>query len=198
MSLFLDHARSTELYRRLCRVPATDDGNLLEHTSDQVAEAQTEFLRWALQLARPKVLLETGTHKALFGYVVSLLLRDVVLHTLDVHPGAAEAVGALNAGQSNVSCVFHAGDSRETFPRLSVPAQFAWLDGGTEHDVVMSDLLQCYRLRVPYVAVDDTAYPSVKNAVGYVLDHFPYTVVPNPFGDKDSRGAVLLHLSENC
>jgi hypothetical protein len=198
MSLFVDHARATALYRQLCRVPATDDGNLLEHTDDKIAEAQTEFLRWALQLARPKVLLETGTQKALFGYVVSLLLRDVVLHTLDCHPGAAQAVSVLNAGQGNVTCVLHAGDSRVTFPGLSVPAAFAWLDGSTQHEIVLSDLLQCYRLRVPYVAVDDTAYLSVRKAVDYTLDHFPYAIIENPFRENDRRGAMLLHLPERA
>jgi hypothetical protein len=197
MNLFLAHARSTDLYKQLCRVSATDDGNLLEHTSDQVAEAQTEFLRWALQLARPKVIVETRANKGLFGYFVSLLLHDVVLHTLGVHPGAAQAVKTLNAGQVNVSCIFYEGDSRVTFPRLHVQADFAWLGGGHQHDVMLSDLLQCYRLQIPYVAVEDATYPSVRKEVAYTLDHFPYAVLPNPFTPNDSRGAMLLHLSGN-
>jgi hypothetical protein len=195
MSLFLDHVRSTDLYKELCRLSATDDGNLLEHTSDEVAEAQTEFLRWALLLARPKVIVETGTNKGLFGYLVSLLLQDIVLHTLDIHPGAAQAVKTLNAAQTKVSCIFYEGDSRVTFPQLQIHADFAWLDGGQQHDVILSDLLQCCRLQIPYVAVDYGAYPSVGKAVAYTLDHFPYTAVPNPFAANDSRGPLLLHLS---
>ena len=33
--------------------------------------------------------------------------------------------------------------------------------------------------------------------MNYALDHFPYTVVPNPFLEHDSRGAMLLHLESN-
>ncbi len=55
------------------------------------AEAQIEFLRWALHLANPRIIIETGTHKGLFGYLVSVLMKDVVIHTLDVHSGAAKA-----------------------------------------------------------------------------------------------------------
>ena len=60
MSLFLEYARSTDLYRALCHVFVSQDGNLLEQTNMIIAEAQTEFLRWALCLARPSVIIETA------------------------------------------------------------------------------------------------------------------------------------------
>jgi hypothetical protein len=194
MSLFLDRARSTDLYRELCQVPGTEDGNLLERTDPETATAQTEFLRWALQLARPRTLLEAGTHKGLFAYFVSLVLDGVEVHTVDVRPEAALAVAALNRRQQKVRCVFHEGDSRAVLPRLDVAADFAWLDGGHATDVALSDLLQCHRLGVPYVAVDDTAYPSVGRAVEYVRAHLPYEEIPNPYAAQDRRKAVLLAL----
>ena len=81
MSLFLARARSSDRYRELCRVPATSDGNLLEGTDDGTAEAQIDFLRWAIQQARPDTVIEVGTHKGMFGYLVSLILERAVLHT---------------------------------------------------------------------------------------------------------------------
>jgi hypothetical protein len=192
MGLFLDYVRSTDLYRQLCELPATGEGNLLERTDDTTAEAQAEFLRWALALARPTVLLETGTNKGLFAYLVSLLLEGVKIHTLDVVPAAGRAVALLNERQDRVRCVFHAGDSRVTLPTLAIRPQFAWLDGGHATDVALSDLRQCHRLGVPYVAVDDTAYPSVWQAVEQALAELPYELVPNPYARHDSRGAVLL------
>jgi len=60
MSLFLARARETPLYRELCALLGTEDGNLLERTGETVAEAQIEFLRWALARARPRVVLEVG------------------------------------------------------------------------------------------------------------------------------------------
>jgi predicted O-methyltransferase YrrM len=192
MPFFLDYARSTPLYRQLCATPATSEGNLLEATDEQTAEAQTEFLRWALNLARPQVILETGTNKGLFGYLMSLVCRDVVLHTFDVHPGAAQAVQTLNSMQSNVSCLFHEGDSRATLRELRIAVQFAWIDGGHVFDVALSDLQQCYRLQVPYIAVDDTSYTCVRQAVNHLLEHTRYREVPHPFLQHDSRKAILL------
>jgi hypothetical protein len=194
MRPFLDRARATDLYRELCALPATDEGNLLERADDDVAEAQVEFLRWALGLARPRVLLEVGTHKGLFPYLVSPLLEGVEVHTVDVRPEAARAVALLNERQAAVRCVFHGGDSREVLPRLDVRPDFAWVDGGHATDVVASDLLQCHRLGVPWVAVDDTAYASVRRAVEYALAHLPCELVANPFAGWDRRGAVLLHV----
>lgn len=193
MSLFLDRLRSTDLYRKLCGVIASDDGNLLEQTNDQLAEAQVEFLRWALQMARPRLILETGTDKGFFGYLLSWLLEDAELHTFDIRPEAERVVALLNAEQHNLRCFFYLGDSRESLLRFTVPVQFAWIDGGQSTDAVISDLLQCYRLRVPYVAVDDTAYRPVRKAIDYVQLHLPYRGLPSPF-EEGRRRAILLRL----
>jgi hypothetical protein len=198
MSVFLQYARSTELYRQLCAVPATDDGNLLERTSLEVGEAQIEFMRWALHLARPRSIWETGTNKGMFAYLVSLLLQDVVVHTCDTHPGSAQAIDLLNASQRRIRCVFYPGDSLQTLRRLDVRPDFAWLDGGMATDVVLGDLLQCYRLGVPYLAVDDTTFPSVRTAVDYFVEQLPYAVVHNPFAAADQRKAVLLQRTVAC
>ena len=195
MTLFLDYARSTDLYRQLCRLPGSGDGNLLESTDDATAEAQTEFLRWALRRAAPHVVLEIGTNKGLFGYFLALVLRDVELHTLDCRPSAAQAVEVLNREQTHVRCFFHEGDSRVILPALELTPQFAWVDGNHATDAAISDLLQCYRMKVPFVALDDTAYASVRHALEYILDHTPYRELPNPFTPHDTRRAVLLGLS---
>ena len=196
MSLFIDYARSTPLYRSLCAIVAGEDGNLLERTDDRTAESQIEFLRWALHLANPRVVIETGTNKGLFLYVLSLISKGLAVHTFDCEPASAQAVDLVNRQQSNVVAVFHPGDSRDTLKQFDESAQFAWIDGGHETDIALSDLLHCYRLRVPYIAVDDAAYQTVRNAVDYLLQHAPYTSMPNPFSQHDRRGAMLLRLNE--
>lgn len=196
MSLFLTRARSTELYRRLCAVPGTEDGNLLERTDDSLAEAQVEFLRWVLQSAVPSTVLETGTNKGLFGYLLSLIGKPLKLRTFDLDPRAAQAVDILNNGQSVVKAEFRAGDTRKTLAELQEPADFAWIDGGHASDIPMSDLLNCYRLRVPWIAVDDSVYPGVAAAIEYMLGHTPYESVENPYATNDRRKAVLLRLQQ--
>jgi precorrin-6B methylase 2 len=162
-----------------------------------MAEAQIEFLRWSLALTRPRVVLEVGTNKGLFPYLVSLLLEGVEVHTVDVRPDAGRAVALLNERQQAVRCVFHEGDSREVLPRLEVRPDFAWLDGGHETDAVIGELLQCWRLGVRYVAVDDTAYPSVRQAVHYAVTHLPCEIVGNPFAAADQRKAMLLRMEND-
>lgn len=196
MNSFLDYAQSTDLYRALCQCGASGDGNLLERTDEPTAAAQIEFLRWAFQLSTPKVVLETGTNKGLFGYLLSLIGRGITLHTFDCDPRSAEAVALLNRSQKNVQAQFYAGDSRETVRSFSKRVDFAWVDGGHDGAIALSDLLNCYRLRVPYVAVDDTAFPSVAGAVEYLIGHAPYELIGNPFRSQDRRGALLLRLDE--
>ena len=197
MSLFLEYARSTDLYKALCGVLNSDDGNLLERTDIKTAEAQTEFLRWALNVARPQTIIETGTNKGMFIYFVSLVVRGVTIHTFDSDPRAAQAVELINKGQQNVVAVFHEGDTRESLRETNIAAEFGWLDGGHEGDIPLSDLMQCYRMRVPYVAVDDMAYPAVRSAVEYLQQHTPYKIHGNPFVRYDRRQAMLLQLGDD-
>src|SRR5262245_38727324 len=114
MSAYLDYLRSTGLYTELLRLPAPEDSDLLDHTDDCTADAQVEFLRWALQLANPQVLLETGTHRGFFGYLVSSLTRGATLHTMDCRAGASHSIELLNSRQGSVVCAFYHGDSRIT------------------------------------------------------------------------------------
>src|SRR5205809_1157187 len=102
MSLFLEYARSQELYKALCGAVSSEDGNLLERTDMKTAEAQTEFLRWARNLARPKTIIEIGTNKGLFGYFVSLVAQGGTIHTFDADSACARAVELLNNGQAGV------------------------------------------------------------------------------------------------
>lgn len=196
MHPFLEFARSTDLYRSLCQRDAGGDGNLLERTDEQTAAAQLEFLRWAFQLSAPQIVLETGTNKGLFAYLLSLIGSGITLYTFDCDPRSAESVALLNRSQSRVRAHFYPGDSRETLRAFSERADFAWIDGGHDWSIALSDLLHCYRLRIPYVAVDDTAFPSVAEAVTYVVEHTPYEQLPNPFRKDDRRGALLLQLNE--
>jgi hypothetical protein len=98
--------------------------------------------------------------------------------------------------QKDVSAVFYPGDTRLTLKQANVGAQFAWIDGGHDADIPLNDLMQCFRLRIPFVAVDDTTYPSVNGAVKYMLENTPYKNLGNPFVEHDRRNALLLHLGD--
>ena len=204
MSLFLEYARSTELYKALCLSMDSPHGNLLERTSDETAEAQTEFLRWALAQCHTDAILETGTNKGLFGYFLSLIVFpskwECDLTTCDINPMSATQVAILNRGQCRVRARFVEGDTRTTLANFHYPDyfDFAWIDGGHDYDTALSDLIKCNSLKIPFIAVDDTidahepGETDVRRAVDEFCEHWMYELVPNPFAAHDSRGAVLL------
>ena len=195
MHHFLNYARSTSLYRELCELFDAKDGNLLDQTNDEIASSQIEFIRWAIHLAAPRLILETGTNKGFFSYLLSLICRDVVIYTFDTDPRSARAVELINSRQNNIRAIFTVGDTRQTLQTFNVPAQFAWIDGGHSEDIPINDLTNCLRLRIQHVAIDDTVLPDVSAAVQQMVAKTPYRLLHNPFAQHDRRRAVLMQLA---
>jgi predicted O-methyltransferase YrrM len=194
--LFADYLRGQELFRRLAGTYDTVEGNLLERADATTTEAQLEALRYALHRASPRRVLETGTNKSLFGYVLAHLIRDVDLYTFDGDPRCAAGVALLNAGQANVRAHFTLGDTKQTLPAFDAAGvDFAWIDGGHDEATAHSDIRQAMRLGVPLMAVDDVRImPEVARAIAAALRAQPaYQVLDNPYYPHDGRGIVLLH-----
>jgi hypothetical protein len=63
---------------------------------------------------------ETGTNKGMFLYFLSLVCRNVTIHTFDSDPRCRRAVDLVNQAQRNVAAVFHEGDTRQTLRELNV------------------------------------------------------------------------------
>lgn len=192
---FVEHLRRQELFLRLAATYETVEGNMLERADARTTAAQVEAIRYALRLARPRAVLETGTNKSLFGYVLSQLARDITLHTFDGDPRAAPGVELLNAGQSRVRSVFTLGDTKETLARLDAEdIGLAWIDGGHDEATAASDLGHAARLGVPLIAADDArTMPEVSRAVERLLaERDDYEPFPNPFYRHDARGIVFL------
>jgi hypothetical protein len=130
----------------------------------------------------------------MFSLLVSEILSSHMIDTFDVWPESAKAAAFLNEHIGGVN--FTLGDSRDTLSLHEGTADFAWIDGDHEGDGPLRDLLNCFRLRVPYVAVDDTNEPAVGAAVREVITRGMFEEVPNPFAAHDKRKAVLLHIRE--
>lgn len=192
---FVEHLRRQELFRQLAATYDTVEGNMLERADPRTTAAQVEAVRYALRLARPRAVLETGTNKSLFGYVLSQLARDVTLHTFDGDPRAAAGVELLNAGQSHVRSVFTLGDTKQTLAELDAEGiGFAWIDGGHDEATATSDLLHAARLSVPLIACDDArTMPEVGRAIEQLLaGRDDYEPLANPFYQHDARGIRFL------
>ena len=89
---------------------------------------------------------------------------------------------------------FHLGDSRTTLSNFCPAYQidFAWVDGGHDLETCSSDLLNCDRLRIPRILVDDyRGIEEVKKAVDQFVSVHDYKIV-SATGAEDNRGIVYL------
>ncbi len=197
------------LYRQLTEVFSTPEGNLLEVTDYATAQAQIDFFRYALLKSRPRKVMETGTNKGLFGFALFHLISEealppVRLYTFDINEKSAECIRLLNQSQNVVRSQFFHGDTKQTLLHFHEPnIDLAWIDGGHDDATAYSDLSHAIRLGIPYIAVDDIktfpyspddpGAPHLAAVVSRILQEHPkYKQIPNPFYDRDSRGAILL------
>jgi hypothetical protein len=119
-------------------------------------ELQSSFLIRALRTANARRVLETGTHKAHFGYLAKLAVPDVQLDTFGLDQDSRRCVERLN-DLFGPFATFWPGDTKRTLAAFApaYPIDFAWVDGGHDRATCTSDLDRCARLLVPHVCVDD-------------------------------------------
>jgi len=195
---FVRQVRSSPVFHQLAATYETEEGTLLEHADELTMLRQLQAIRHAVWLAQPRRVLETGTAKGLFGYVLAHLVPQATLHTFDLDPRSAAAVKLLGDAYPSLRIRFTAGDSRRTLARFRQPGiGLAWIDGGHDHETALSDLRHAMRLRIPLIAVDDMAMHTVAAAVADALAaNGAYREMENPFREGDSRGIAFLRLAE--
>jgi len=118
--LYVQYLREQPLFHQLAGSYETVEGNLLERADEHTTAAQIEALRYAINLARPQSILEAGTGKSMFGYILSHLTQGVTLYTFDGDPRCVAGVELLNAVQTNVRVVLTLGDTKQTLQALDI------------------------------------------------------------------------------
>lgn len=201
MTPFLRSLLADPTYHALCAVAGLNDqGNLLERTDPATAEAQVEIIRWALwRLGKPPTwVVETGTNRALFGFLLSRIApAPCLLDTIDPDPASAQAVAVLNAMQRRVRAVFHRAPSSVALPVVlgrGAP-DLAWVDGDHSEQGCLDDLWALSRAGTPMILVDDAhGEAGVRAALDAFLSAAPYVRErpPWPLGEGDSRGIAVL------
>lgn len=192
---FVHYLRGQELYGQLAGSYETVEGTLLERADDPTTASQIEAVRYAVEMTRPRRVLETGTCKSFFGYVLSQMVHGVELYTFDHDPSCLTGVNLLNAAQNNVNSVFTLGDSKQTlslFTRDGIG--LALIDGGLDESTVLSDIENAMRLGITLILCDDTrTMPEVSKAVDCALhNHKTYERISNPYYRHDARGIAYL------
>lgn len=195
MSLLINDLKAKPLYHLLAAQTTLQEGNLLEYNDPLTAQSQVNMLQYAVNLAKPTKILETGTNKGYFAYVLSHLVAGADLYTFDMSPQSQAAVHLLNAHQSALRIHFYCGPTQATLPNFHVPGiGLAWIDGGHDETTAYTDLYHAVRLGIPYIAIDDIkTFPHLAHPIGKILTQFPhYRQIYHPFYDTDARGAILL------
>lgn len=159
-------------------MPLNYEGCLLDKVNDLRTRTQVNFLVSILEQINAQKILEVGTHKAMFCYVVHLYDNSITIDTFGNLPESQKAVDILNRKYGEYTH-YHFGNSKQTLKDFSPNYQidFAWVDGSHHYEVCMSDLVNCDRLKIPNIAVDDYKWSKdVKKAVGEFVEKYNYSI----------------------
>ena len=149
---------------------------------------QVRFHEECLQIVKPKYVLETGTHKALYSYLLKINLPNVRVHTFGIDEESQKCVDFLNNHFKENFITFHLGDSKETLSGFmtNIPFDLAWVDGDHFYEGAYLDLVNCARLNIGHILIDDVNSPSVEHALAKFLEeHSQYQLKKqSPFERK--------------
>jgi len=177
-------------------IPLNDEGCLLDKVNDLRVRTQVNFIATLIRQSNAKKILETGTHKAMFCYVAYLCNRVLTIDTFGNLQESQKAVDVLNR-EFGEYVRYYFGNTRKTLKDFSPEYQidFAWVDGGHSIEVCFSDLVNCHRLGIPSIAVDDYKWSSrVKSTVHKFSKEYNYSITGTS-NFLDYRG--IVHLTRN-
>jgi len=170
------------------------EGCLFDEMNSLRVRTQANFIVSAIKETGARKVLETGTHKAMFCYLLHLCNSEIMIDTFGNLAESQLAVDILN-NKYGPFIKYHFGDSRQTLGSFSPQYQIdlAWVDGGHEYGVCFSDMENCARLKIPHLIVDDYKWnDDVRKAVAEFIKRFDYEI-KDISNFADYRGIVYLN-----
>ena len=195
---------NAELLNKLKETTTSKEGNLLIYCDGADAmQSQVSFLQKYLKKINPKFVLETGTNLGCFSVLLKEILSDTKLITFGIDNFSSQCVNIIEDYYKDNFIEFIHGDSRITFSEYDSKDKeidFAWIDGGHAFDVCLSDLINCDRLNIENIFVDDYGYPtdqdnptgSVRLAVNEFCHTHQYNIV-----DFEDNGRNIVYLKKD-
>lgn len=150
--------------------------------------SQILFHEKVIDEIKPKFVLEVGTYKSMYSYFLKKNLPDVKVHTFGINEESQKCVDLVNQYFDKNFVTFYVGDSTKTlteFEPKDITFDMAWVDGGHICDVAYSDLINCARLKISEILIDDVDMGNVSRALNKFLnntfendnDEYSYEVV---------------------
>jgi hypothetical protein len=142
-------------------------------TVDSLLE-QITFHEKVINEIKPKVVLEVGTYKSMYPYFLKKNLPKVKVHTFGINEESKKCVDLVNQYFKKKFVTFYVGDSTQTLTEFDPDDIFfdmAWVDGGHTYDVAYSDLINCARLEIPEILIDDVDMGEVRRALNDFLSN---------------------------
>lgn len=136
--------------------------------------AQITFHEKVINEIKPKVVLEVGTYKSMYPYFLKTNLPEVKVHTFGINEESKKCVDLVNQYFEEDFVTFYVGDSTQTLTEFDpddITFDVAWVDGGHTYDVAYSDLINCARLEIPEVLIDDVDMGEVRRALNDFLSN---------------------------
>jgi hypothetical protein len=180
----------------------SDEGSLFNNDPEGTA-AQLDMIERTLEIYRPLRIVEIGTKKAYFPFVVLsnmekiTPLAKVTISTFDIDQRSAGAVAILSKHFHEHTIRFYCGDSKETFSKFDPldRIDLMYIDGGHILEIVTSDMRNAVRVQPRLILVDDMVFAEVLSATETVLKDYEIIGKSN---EADKRRMYLYANTKAC
>lgn len=162
---------------------------------------QVDLIQTALDLIQPKHIVEIGTNKSNFIYLVCEYMKyrnhkNLIIDTYDIDPECINGIQIIREKFPEYSINFHCGNSLNSlylYPPDSSPIDLFYVDGHHSYSYAKNDMEQAIRLNSKYILVDDMNdvgdNGGVPRAAEEVLKNYKVVLAPHA---NDERKMTLF------
>ena len=163
------------IIKKLFAVSDSGEGNLIHQPNNEESMiTQIKFLEKICDTFKPQYIVETGTNKGFFSYVMLSVLnkykKSVTIETFDLASWSADAIHILNNYFTDHKVIFHLcgfGGSAEKLkyfnPTNNIDLFF--IDGDHGYSGCSEDIKHAIRLNSSLILIDNTNIPEVRQSI---------------------------------
>lgn len=190
---WLDSIRRGHIFDELSKRPSDRTG-LLDHENMDTMIAQTETISRYINASRADNILEVGTGKGWFAYLLANLYSRFSLYTFDnaSNDDLPQLIAQVRPDLLITPC------KTELLPSIlsQLPeAHFnlTWINPKDSSTIVYQDICLAMEAKIPYILVNETKGGFCKQAcMDAIEEHSEYREDPCEYSDRDHIGITIL------